>query len=107
MIVTFTLLETMHGEISRIRYLGGHMKTVLTTKESSSYDDLPELRYHFPKTYLNQIERAVKDWVVYYEPRRSSSDLGSSGGRQAYFATARVDRIIHDPHNRNWDPRWW
>lgn len=97
MIVTFTLLETMHGEISRIRYLGGHMKTVLTTKESSSYDDLPELRYHFPKTYLNQIERAVKDWVVYYEPRRSSSDLGSSGGRQAYFATARVDRIIHDP----------
>jgi putative restriction endonuclease len=72
-------------------------KAVLTTKVSPVYDDLPEHRYHFPKTYLNQVDRAVGDWIVYYEPRRSTGDLSSSGGRQVYFATARVDRIIPDP----------
>jgi putative restriction endonuclease len=36
------------------------------------------------------------DWIVYYEPRRASSDLSSRGGRQAYFATARVERIDRD-----------
>lgn len=73
------------------------VKAVLTTKVSPSYDDLPEVRYHFPKTYLNQMQKAVGDWIVYYEPRRSTENLASSGGRQAYFATARVERIITDP----------
>lgn len=73
------------------------MKAVLTTKVSPDYDDLPEQRYHFPATYLNQIERAVGDWILYYEPRRSSGDLSSSGGRQSYFAVARIDRIVRDP----------
>jgi len=72
-------------------------KAVLTTKVSPVYDDPPENRYHFPKTYLNQVSRAVGDWIVYYEPRRSSGDLSSSGGRQVYFATARVERIYPDP----------
>ena len=72
-------------------------KAVLTTKVTPVYDDLPEVRYHFPKTYLNQVSRAVGDWIVYYEPRRSTGDLGSSGGRQVYFATARVERIYPDP----------
>jgi len=66
-------------------------------KMSSSYDDLPERRYHFPHTYLNYASQAVGDWIVYYEPRRPSMDLMSSGGRQAYFATARVERIEPDP----------
>jgi putative restriction endonuclease len=72
-------------------------KAVLTTKVSPVYDDLPENRYHFPRTYLNQVSKAVGDWIVYYEPRRSSGDLSSSGGRQVYFATARVERIYSDP----------
>ena len=72
-------------------------KAVLTTKVTPVYDDLPEVRYHFPRTYLNQVGRAVGDWIVYYEPRRSTGDLGSSGGRQVYFATARVERIYPDP----------
>jgi putative restriction endonuclease len=71
-------------------------KAVFTTKSVSSYDDLPETRYHFPKTYLKQVERAVGDWIVYYEPRRSSNDPGSRGGAQVYFATARLERIIPD-----------
>lgn len=72
-------------------------KAVFTTKVSPVYDDLPEHRYHFPKTYLRQVERSIGDWIVYYEPRRSTGDLSSTGGRQVYFATARVDRIIPDP----------
>lgn len=72
-------------------------KAVFTTKVSPAYDDLPERHYHFPLTYLRQVEAAIGDWIVYYEPRRSSDDRSSSGGRQAYFATARVDAIVPDP----------
>ncbi len=71
-------------------------KVVLTTKVEPVYDDLPEQRYHFPQTYLNQLSAAVGDWAVYYEPRRSSGDLSSSGGRQSYFAVAKVERIYRD-----------
>jgi putative restriction endonuclease len=73
-------------------------KAIFTSKVEPSYDDLPEERYHFPRTYIRQVEAALGDWIVYYEPRRSSSDLSSRGGRQAYFATARVAKIEHDPH---------
>lgn len=71
-------------------------KVVLTTKVEPTYDDLPEEQYHFPKTYLRQIEKAVDDWIVYYEPRRSTNELTSSGGRQSYFATAKLQRIEQD-----------
>jgi putative restriction endonuclease len=71
-------------------------KAIFTSKIEPSYDDLPEERYHFPRTYLRQVEAAVGDWIVYYEPRRASSDIGSRGGRQAYFATARVQKIVRD-----------
>ncbi|HEY5047419.1 MAG TPA: HNH endonuclease [Rhizomicrobium sp.] len=72
-------------------------KAVFTTKVDPTYDDLPEFRYHFPRTYLRQAEAAVGDWIIYYEPRRTSGDLGSTGGRQAYFATARLNAIQPDP----------
>lgn len=72
-------------------------KAVLTSKVDPTYDDLPEQRYHFPRTYLRQVEAALHDWIVYYEPRRSSGDLSSRGGRQAYFATARIASVIPDP----------
>lgn len=72
-------------------------KAVLITKIDPTYDDLPEERYHFPRTYLRQVEAAVGDWILYYEPRRRSGDLASMGGRQAYFATARVTNVIPDP----------
>ena len=72
-------------------------KAVFTTKVDPTYDDLPEERYHFPRTYLRQAQAAVGDWIVYYEPRRGSADLSSRGGRQAYFATAKIDRIEPDP----------
>lgn len=76
-------------------------KAIFTTKVEPSYDDLPEFRYHFPRTYLRQATAAVGDWIVYYEPRRGSEKLSSRGGRQAYFATARVDRIDADPGRKD------
>lgn len=72
-------------------------KAVLTTQINPTYDDLPEQRYHFPRTYLRQIEAALGDWIIYYEPRRPSGDLMKSGGKQAYFATARIVSIVPDP----------
>jgi putative restriction endonuclease len=70
---------------------------VFASKVSPAYDDLPEVRYHFPSTYLNQVKQAEGDWIIYYEPRRKSSDLSSHGGRQCYFAIARVARVAPDP----------
>jgi putative restriction endonuclease len=71
-------------------------KVVFTTKVTSSYNDLPEVRYHFPSTYLNQAKQSVGDHIVYYEPRRTSADLSSFGGRQAYFGVARVTAVVED-----------
>ena len=34
-------------------------KAIFTTKVNPTYDDLPEVRYHFPKTYLNQAQATV------------------------------------------------
>jgi putative restriction endonuclease len=72
-------------------------KAVLITKIDPTHDDLPEEQYHFPRTHLRQIEAAIGDWILYYEPRRRSGDLASIGGRQAYFATARLADVIPDP----------
>ncbi len=71
-------------------------KAVFTTKVTPSYNDLPEVRYHFPRAYLNQARQAVGDHIVYYEPRRSSVKLSSFGGRQSYFGVARVTAVVED-----------
>ncbi|MBL4602193.1 MAG: hypothetical protein JKY84_05580 [Emcibacteraceae bacterium] len=72
-------------------------KAILTSKADSAYDDLNEFRYHFPQTYFNQIQNAINDWIIYYEPRRLTQKLNKQGGRQAYYATARITRIERDP----------
>jgi putative restriction endonuclease len=69
---------------------------VFTTKPLPGYDDTPEVRYHFPRRYLKVAEQSVGDWIVYYEPRRLDTSEGSRGGRQSYFAIARVTRIVPD-----------
>jgi putative restriction endonuclease len=68
---------------------------VFTYSPSSKYDDQPEARYHFPKTYLRVAEEAIGDWILYYEPRRTEG-ASSSAGRQSYFAMARVTRVVPD-----------
>jgi len=72
-------------------------KAILTTKVSPSYNDLPELMYHFPKIYLNQVKAAEGDWIVYYEPRREDAAPDGRAGRQCYFATARISHVKEDP----------
>ena len=69
---------------------------IFTASESSAYDDLIEFHYHFPRTYLRQVEATVGDWIVYYEPRRSTGQ-SSAAGRQAYFAIAHVTGVTQDP----------
>jgi putative restriction endonuclease len=71
-------------------------QVIFTTKSLSSYDDRPEEYYHFPGTYLGQTRSAVGDHIIYYEPRRSTVVDSSRGGRQAYFATARLEAIVED-----------
>ena len=70
-------------------------KAIFTHSVASSYDDLPEERYHFPRTYLKVAEQAVGDLILYYEPRRSVRADGSAG-RQGYFAVAQVTAIEPD-----------
>jgi site-specific DNA-cytosine methylase len=50
---------------------------IFTTQAIPTYDDLPEIRYHFPATYLRIAEQAVGDWIVYYEPRREKLEKSS------------------------------
>ncbi len=71
-------------------------RAVFTHADGSIYDDLPEARYHFPQTYLRAVEAALGDWIVYYEPRRVEAGSERTGGRQAYFAAARLRRIERD-----------
>jgi putative restriction endonuclease len=71
-------------------------KAVFTTKVTPSYNDLPEVRYHFPSRYLGQVRQTIGDHIVYYEPRRSSVELSSFGGRQSYFGVARVTAVVED-----------
>ena len=65
------------------------MKVVFDTRPGSGYDDSVD-RYHFPHRYLATALAAVGDWVVHYEPQRE-------GGRRAYVAVARVERVEPDP----------
>ena len=50
-------------------------KAILTTKVDPTCDDLPEERYHFPRTYLRPMEEAKGDWIIYYEPRRTRGKI--------------------------------
>jgi putative restriction endonuclease len=65
-------------------------KGVFDTKSDSGYDDDITRRYHFPARYLEAARACVGDWILYREPQRN-------GGRRAYIAVARVDRIDPDP----------
>jgi putative restriction endonuclease len=77
------------------------MKTVLTARVGSGYEDILEERYHFPATYLNQVRAGLGDEFLYYEPRRDSASGTTAGGRQAYFAVGRLGAIRPDPMRRD------
>ncbi len=72
-------------------------KAVFATKIEPTYDDLPEVQYHFPASYLRRVQASIGDWIIYYEPRRKGNNPNSTDGRQVYFATARITGITQDP----------
>jgi putative restriction endonuclease len=74
---------------------------VFMTRVNPSYDDIPEIRYHFPKRYLRVAQAAVGNWILYYEPRSPGEDAEVRRGRMAYFATAKVSRVEPDPTRRD------
>lgn len=89
------------GSLDSIRYAWPRhavANAVFTTKVTPGYNDLPEIQYHFPRTYLRQAEAALGDFIVYYEPRREGMELSGRAGRQCYFAIARVRSIVPDPN---------
>lgn len=67
------------------------MKAIFDTRAESGYDDRIVEYYHFPNRYLTEAQKALGDWIVYREPRRS-------GGRSGYVAVARLIRIDPDPN---------
>ena len=63
---------------------------VFMHKDGSIYDDIPEVRYQFPKSYLSRAQQMVGDWIVYREPVKIPNSKG-------FFAVAKVEEIIPDP----------
>lgn len=70
-------------------------KAVFTASDNTVYDDLKDQWYHFPHTYLGQVQEALGDRVLFYQPRRNSGP-SSADGSQAYVASARVVGIRKD-----------
>lgn len=77
-------------------FLGGMGKAVFLHRADSIYDDAPDVRYEFPKTYLKAVREAVGDWIVYYEPVKA--------GPRGYFAVAQVAEVIPSPKGNG---MWW
>jgi putative restriction endonuclease len=50
----------------------------------------------FRRHTCSKLLRQWVDWIVYYEPRRSTRDALSRGGRQSYFAIAEVSGVRPD-----------
>lgn len=63
---------------------------VFIHKDGSIYDDIPEVHYQFPKSYLSRARQMVGDWIVYREPVKIPNSKG-------FFAVAKVEEIIRDP----------
>lgn len=64
-------------------------KLVLLHRADSIYEDVPDERYDFPRTYLRAVEAGVGDWAVYYEP--------VTAGPRGYFAVAKIAEVIPKP----------
>lgn len=64
-------------------------KAVFLHRADSIYDDEPDVKYDFPRTYLNAVQQAVGDWIVYYEPVKA--------GLRGYFAVAKIKQVIPKP----------
>ena len=59
-------------------------------RSDSIYEDSPAEQYQFPGQYLRRVEACIRDWIIYYEPRKIAKTRG-------YFAIAKVREVIPDP----------
>jgi putative restriction endonuclease len=59
-------------------------------RSDSIYEDSPAEQYQFPGQYLRRVEACIRDWIIYYEPRKIAETRG-------YFAIAKVREVIPDP----------
>jgi putative restriction endonuclease len=66
---------------------------VFIQNPDSIYDDLPGRRYNFPSAYLNMVQEAVGDWVVFYESKK---------GAFGYVGVQRVVDVVADPKRDDW-----
>lgn len=71
---------------------------ILVTQRFPGYQDIPAVRYHYPKVkYHRRLQNLVNCFVLFYEPRRGGQGRGSnSGGREAFVGGAFVDRLSDD-----------
>ena len=74
------------------------VKAVFSIRREPTYDDLPDTRYHFPRTYLNFVQQAIGDSILYYEPRRQDENPAGRAGRKSYIAAARLVDVTPDPN---------
>lgn len=72
-------------------------KGILTIKAEPGYKDIPGIQYHFGSDLLKRIQQTLNDKIIFYEPRRSTANLSSRGGRESYFAVATPIGIRPDP----------
>lgn len=63
-------------------------KAVFVHNPTSSYNDNPTEAYPFLHKYKRTVERAIDDFIIYFEPK--------SGGRQSYVAMARLVGFSQD-----------
>jgi len=71
------------------------MKAVLVSQQNPTYDDLPGVRYHFPRRYLKTVQAAINDSIIYYEPGRIPGQ-SRRDGRMSYFGVARLTSVDED-----------
>lgn len=68
-------------------------KLILMHKADSIYEDVPDVAYDFPKSYLKAMHEGVGDWVIYYEPVKA--------GPRGYFAAAKISAVIPKPRQQS------
>ena len=72
---------------------------ILVTQRFPGFQDIPGVRYHYPKTsYQRRLQNLLGCFVLFYEPRRGGHAHGANtGGREAFVGGAYVDRLLDDP----------
>lgn len=72
------------------------VKAVFVQGTESKYDDQIGKYYHFPRRYLQRVQEALGDWVVFFTPVKDPGVAPEERG--TYRGTARLVDIQPDPN---------